>query len=85
MNNKIIVAVLFIGGTGVIRAFTENKSLTPVLLGSYILLLVLAIADMFGGKIAELSSAIATVAVIYVLLTQFPWNDILTALKGGKA
>lgn len=85
MNNKIIVSVLFIGGTSVVKALTDGKPLTPILLGSYILLIILAIADMFGGRVSQIAGGISMIAVIYVLLNEFPWSTLSKALKGGKA
>ena len=82
MNKKIIVAVVVIGGSGVVNSIVNHKPLTPVLLGSYILLLVLAIADMFGGAFSDIAGAIAMLAMVYVLLTEFPWKTILQTVQG---
>jgi hypothetical protein len=78
MNKKIVIAVLVIGGSGVISAWNHNKPVTPVIMGSYIFLLMLSIADMFGGELSKLSGALAMLAMTYVLLEQdsFLW-DIL--------
>jgi hypothetical protein len=85
MNNKIIIAAVFIGGTGVLNSVLNGKPITPVIIGSFILLFVLAIADMFGGQLSQLSGGIAMVAVVYVLLHEFPWKKLSDILSGTKA
>lgn len=82
MNKKIIIAAFVITGSGVINAWSHNKPVTPVILGSYIFVLLLSIADMFGGPLADISSALAMLAVVYVLLTEFPWQQILKTAQG---
>lgn len=47
-------------------------------------MLVLSLADMFGGEISKLASALAMLAVIYILLTVFPWQQIISFARGGK-
>jgi len=49
------------------------------------LLLVLSVLDMFGGGLSQLASGIAMVAVVYVLLTEFPWQQIIGLVQGKKA
>lgn len=85
MNKHIIVAVVVIGGTGFIRAFTSSKPVTPVIIGSYVLLLVLSLADAVGGGVSQIASGIAMVAMVYVLLTQFPWSTLINAVNGSKS
>lgn len=84
MNKKIVVAALFIGGMGAYNALKNSRPVTPIILGSYIFLFVLAILDMFGGAIANLAGALSMVAVVYVLLTEVPWTDI-GKFVGGSA
>jgi hypothetical protein len=81
MNKQIIGAVIIIGGTGVVTSWTAKKPITPVILGSYVLLLVLSIMDLFGGPIRKLAGAIAMVAVLFVLLNEFPWDQINSLLN----
>jgi hypothetical protein len=85
MNDKIIVAVVVIVGAGITNAWLNKKPITTVVIGSYILLLVLSLMDMFGGKISELASALAMLAVVYVLLTEVPWQQIIALVQGKKA
>lgn len=85
MNKKIIVAVIVIGGSGIVNAWTHAKPLTPVILGAYILLLVLAITDAFGPPLSDIAGAIAMLAMVFVLLTEFPWTTIINTLQGNKA
>jgi len=85
MNKKIIIAVVVIGGAGVFNAYAKNQPITRVVLGSYILLLVLSILDMFGGGLSKLAGAIAMVAVTYVLLTEIPWKTLISIAQGKQA
>ena len=79
MNKHIIAATLIIGGSGVIRAWQTKKPLTPVILGSYVFMLVLSLADMFGGKMSQVAGAIAMVAVIAVILNT--WIPLLGTIQ----
>jgi hypothetical protein len=83
VNKHIVAAALIIGATGVIKAYSSNppKAITPVIIGTYVLLLLLALMDLFGGPLAALSSALAMLAVLYILLTEFPWDIILHLVK----
>lgn len=91
MNTKIVVAVVVIAGSSIVNAWYRKKPITAIVIGSYILLLILSIMDMFGGKISALASALAMVAVVYVLIgvdpktkqSLFPW-DLITNLAQGK-
>ncbi len=82
MNKKIIVATFIIAGSGVVTALTTGKPLTPVILGAYVFILVLSIADAFGGDIAQLAGGLAMVAMLYVILNQFPWQAVLGIIQG---
>lgn len=84
MNKQIVGAVVVIGATGVITSWSQKKPITPVILGAYILLLMLSIMDLFGGPVRKLAGAIAMVAVLFVLLHEFPWDQI-TSLLGKKS
>jgi hypothetical protein len=84
MNTKVVTAVVVIAGAGIVNAWVSKKPITTVIIGSYILLLVLSLMDMFGGKVSQLASAIAMLAVVYVLLTEFPWQQLIN-LSTGKA
>ena len=75
MNKHIIAATLIIGGSGVIKAWQSKKAITPVILGSYVFMLVLSIADLAGGQVSQLAGAIAMVAMITVILNT--WTPIL--------
>lgn len=83
MNKHIIAATLIIGGSGVIKAWQSKKAITPVILGSYVFMLVLSIADLAGGQVSQLAGAIAMVAMITVILNT--WTPILgTITKAVK-
>jgi hypothetical protein len=85
MNTKVITAVVVIAGAGVVSAWMAKKPISGVLIGSYILLLVLSLMDMFGGKLSQLASALAMLAVVYVLLTEIPWQTIIKVAQGKAA
>jgi hypothetical protein len=85
MNRKIIIAVAIVAGSGIVQAWVKKKPITPIIIGSYVFLLVLAVLDMFGGPVSTLAGAIAMLAATYVLLTEFPWDTILTFVRGTPA
>jgi hypothetical protein len=85
MNKKVVVATVVIAGSGVVNAFMHKKAITPVIIGAYVFMLVLSIVDMFGGPIASLADGLAMLAVVYVLLSVFPWSTILSVVQGKKA
>jgi hypothetical protein len=85
MNSKIIIAAVVIGGSGIANHWLNNQPITGVVIGSYILLLVLAILDTFGGPFSKLSGALAMLAMVYVLLTEFPWSAVIALAQGKKA
>lgn len=85
MNRKIVVAVIVITGSGVVNAILNKKALTPVIIGSYVFLFVLSIADMYGGPMSTLAGALAMLAVTYVLITEVPWTTIINLVQGKNA
>lgn len=85
MNKHIVASVFIIGSSGVINAWSHKKAITPVIIGSYVFLLVLSIADMWGGQVSQLAGAIAMLAALTVLLTEFPWDIVLRTVQGKKA
>lgn len=84
MNKKIIIAVLVVAASGVTRSWQKQQPITPVIIGAYVLLLVLSILDMFGGPISDLANALAMLAATYVLLTEFPWQSLISLVQGKK-
>jgi hypothetical protein len=82
MNKPIVAATLLIGGSGVVNAWLSHKPVTPVIIGSYVFMLILSLADLFGGEISRLMSALALLAAGYVVLTEIPWTTILGLVKG---
>jgi hypothetical protein len=85
VNKKVVIAVFLIGGSGVVNAAMNKTAVTPVILGSYIFLLVLSVLDAFGGPMATLSGALAMLAAVVVVLTEFPWGLLAQAAKGKSA
>jgi len=78
------VGVIIIG-SGVANAWLAKppKAITPVVIGGFILLLLLSIMDMFGGPMSTLAGAIAILAATYIILTEVPWNTILSAVQAN--
>lgn len=84
MNNTIVVAALVITSAGVVNATTNKTSISRVVMGGYVFLLVLSLIDVFGGPVAKIASALSMVAMLYVLLNVFPWQVVLKTLQGKK-
>lgn len=84
LNTKIVVATIVIAASGIMQAWTDKKSITYVVIGSYVLLVILSIMDMFGGSLSQLASALAMLAATYVILTEFPWQQLINLTQGKK-
>lgn len=82
MNKKIVVATLIIGGSGVVNGMVNGKPITPVIVGSYIFLLLMSVLDMFGGPLSALAGGLALVATVFVIINEFPWGTVLKTVKG---
>lgn len=74
INRQIVIAVVVITGITIFNNVTQQKPITKVIIGSYILLILLALLDMFGGPFSEISGAIAMLALVYVIVTQLAPN-----------
>ncbi len=85
MNKQIVAAVVIIGASGIVSAWTKKQPITRVILGSYVLLLILAILDLFGGQVSRLAGALAMIAALYVIINQFPWSTLLNIVQGSKS
>lgn len=81
----VIIAGFVIAGSGVVNAWTNKKPITPIIIGAYVFVLVLAVLDMFGGGIATLANALAMLAVVYILLTEFPWAQVIALVQGKSS
>lgn len=84
MNKQIVIATAVIAGSGIISSWQKKQPITPVILGAYVFMLLLAILDAFGGDISKLASALALLAMTAVVVNQFPWQTILGTLQGKK-
>lgn len=82
LNRKIIIAAIVIAGSGIANSIIAGKPITPVIIGSYVFVFVLAIADMFGGGLSAISGGLAMVAVVYVLINEFPWQKLIDLATG---
>lgn len=75
VNKHIVAAALIIGLTGIVNAATmHNSSMTRVIIGAYVFLLILSVLDYFGGPLDTIASALAMLAVLYVILHD--WTGI---------
>ena len=85
INTQIIVAVAIIGASGIIRVWTgagsQGATITRVLVGANVLLIVLAVVDFFGGPLSTIAGGIATLAAFVVVLTQIPWQSLFNRLN----
>lgn len=82
MNRTILFAALFVGLVGGVQAFVNHGKLARVLIGTYVLLLLLALLDAVGGGASQLASALALLAALYAGLTQAPWQQLLKTVHG---
>jgi hypothetical protein len=81
INRTVLFAALFLGVVGGIQAFVNHGSISRVLIGTYVFLLMLGLLDAIGGAASQLASAFAILAVLYATLTQFPWAQLAQAIK----
>lgn len=86
VNRQIVIAVVVIGFSGLLRIWTgqaaQGSSVTRVLLGAYLLMLVLSIMDLFGGIFSTLAGAIAMLAALVVVITEIPWGIVFQSVSG---
>lgn len=83
MNKGIIVAVFIVAASGVIRVWTgqgtQGSSVTHVLLGANLLLIVLSVVDLAGPPLSTIAGGLAMLAALVVLL-QVPWGVIFGSI-----
>ena len=73
LNKHIIVATLGLMGIGILKHYTQpNVPLTRVFVGSFVFLLALSVADLAGGSLSKLASALAMLALLNGILTEIP-------------
>lgn len=86
-NKTIIIVALYVAAVTFINhslGNSKNTTLTRILVGAYVWLLLLSLLDMFGGALSQLASALAMLAAVYVTLTVFPWQVILKLATGNN-
>ncbi len=85
VNQRIVIAVVVIGGVWAVNAFINKKPVTPVLIGSIVLVVALSIADLYQplGKIAGSIAMLA--ALVTVLVHGGPIFDALQKLIASYA
>lgn len=83
LNGHILLAVVVIGGAGIINAYTAvpPRPIERVLLGSGIFLIVLSLLDMFGGRAGEIAGGLAFLAMVVAILSM----GLLGTLAGAVA
>lgn len=82
MNKQIVASTAIIVGSGLSNAYAKKTSVTRVIIGGYVFMLMLSIGDMIGGDLSKLMSALAILAATYVLLTEFPWSELIKLVQG---
>lgn len=89
MNKHIVVTGFIIAGGGVLTYYFGKEkatTLTRVIIGAFVLVIVLSILDMFGGPVSTLASALAMLAAVFVIVsTYLPVFQDLTSATQGKA
>lgn len=81
INRTVLFSALFIGLVSGVQVFINHGKIARVLIGTYVFLLLLALVDLIGGGASQIASALAILAALYVGLTQFPWQQLLQAVK----
>ena len=88
MNRMIVGAGVVIIVYGVIESRLNNTPMTPVFIGGYVFLIVLALLDLFGPPLSNFANAMALIAVVYILVASHTatqvWDVILNAVHGRE-
>lgn len=84
MNKTVVGGVVFIGAAAVTSRILQHKQITPVIVGSFVLMLMLSILEFFGGAGNTLASALVSVAVLVTIVDVLPWQAILQAIGAKK-
>jgi hypothetical protein len=89
VNTHIVVAVVVITVGGFLRFWTgaapTGTSGTSILMGAYVLLLILSVADLLGEPFSTIAGAIAMLAALVTLFTQYPWAEIFGTFNKKQA
>ena len=91
VNRPVVVAVVGVTATTLFRTYLLNQvnpnkqvALTPIIIGAYVVLLVLAVLDLFGGALSQIAGDIALLALFTTILTQFPWTSLTGVLTSQQ-
>jgi hypothetical protein len=75
VNKKIVITGFIIIGGGVLNVWIGAKSnqasVTGVIVGGYVLILILSLLDAFGGQLSTLAGALALLAAVYVVVNTY--------------
>jgi hypothetical protein len=80
INRTVLFSALVIGLSGTIQSFVNTGKISRALIGTFVFVLLLSLVDAIGGGASQLASALAILAMLYVLLTQFPWQQLASAV-----
>lgn len=78
INRPVLFSAVFIGVVSGVHALLNQGKLSRVLIGTYVFILVCALLDVIG--LGQLAAALALLAALYVGMSQFPWQQLLTAV-----
>jgi hypothetical protein len=70
MNRAVVTAGFVVVSFGVVRVITTKQPITPVIVGGYVFTVALAIGDAVGGPLSEIASALAVLAIVYILISE---------------
>lgn len=81
VNKHIVVASGIIVAGGIVKKLSQpgGGNITPILLGGMVLMIPLAVLDLFGGAFSQLASGIAMLAALTAILTEVPWSTIFAS------
>ena len=69
VNRHIIISVVGIGAFGIVRSIVKNEGFSEPIIGAYILMVMLSLADILGGNVSMITGGIAYVALLTVILS----------------
>lgn len=87
MNRPIVVSAVVITVGGVATAIAKGQAITKVVVGGYIFLGVCSLMDTLGGRFSTFASLFATLAMVYVIVTELLPNLMIVynKLLGNQA
>jgi hypothetical protein len=74
VNKAIVGGAIGITTVGVVTSIVQQKPITKIVIGGYVVALIGSLADLIGGQVSVLAGGIIMAAFFGVLLTVFPWQ-----------